>query len=191
MELSEERIIRATPAQVFAALNDPVILQKCIPGCDHLEKLDDHHLQAQVSVKIGPVNAKFSGQVTLSDVVPPERLTLQGQGQSAAGGAKGQAHVILSSHADGTSLKWDVSAQISGKIAQLGSRLVNSVAKSLANQFFQSLAECLEEHQQDHTTQSDPHRQVSRGGLSSGQVAAVTGAAFVTLGIVVCLFYLL
>ncbi|MBL4811990.1 MAG: carbon monoxide dehydrogenase subunit G [Rhodobacteraceae bacterium] len=142
MELSDEIIIKAPRQLVFDALNDPEILKDCIPGCEELIKVSDTELEAKVVLKIGPVKAKFSGKVTLDPEKPPERFSLTGEGSGgAAGFAKGGAVVELEEHEDGTLLRYEAKAAIGGKLAQLGSRLVQGTAKKLAGKFFKSFAE--------------------------------------------------
>lgn len=142
MELKDEIIINAPRDVVYAALNDPEILQEAIPGCEELIKHSDTELEARVVLKIGPVKAKFSGNVTLDPESPPERFSLTGAGNGGpAGFAKGGAVVELEEHPEGTLLRYDAKADIGGKLAQLGSRLIQSTAKKLAGKFFQSFAE--------------------------------------------------
>ena len=142
MELKDEIVINAPQTVVYAALNDPEILKECIPGCEELIKTSDTELEAMVVLKIGPVKAKFNGNVTLSPDAPPERFSLTGQGNGgAAGFAKGGAVVVLEDHPDGTLLKYNAMAEIGGKLAQLGSRLIQGTAKKLAAKFFKSFAE--------------------------------------------------
>lgn len=153
MEISEERIIAASPEQVFDALNDPAVLQKCIPGCEALEKTLDGELRARVAVKIGPVSARFSGAVQLSDVSPPESWAIRGEASAgAAGFVKGGATVKLSPHPRGTLLQWTARAEVGGKIAQLGGRLIDGVTKKLAGQFFAALSAHLEESDGESAT---------------------------------------
>jgi len=131
--------------KVFAALNDKVVLQACIPGCETLEKLSDTEMSARVRLRIGPVNATFNGKVTLSDINPPISYRISGEGQGGmAGFAKGGAVVTLAEEACGdTLLTYDVDAQIGGKIAQVGARLITGTVKKLADQFFKKFAETL------------------------------------------------
>ncbi|MDF2235624.1 carbon monoxide dehydrogenase subunit G [Albimonas sp. CAU 1670] len=137
MELTGERIIRADRATVWAALNDPEVLKACIPGCERLEKLSDTEMEADVTQKVGPVKAKFKGQVTLEDVRPAEGYFLSGEGKGgAAGFAKGGARVNLSDHAEGTLLSYVAEARVGGKLAQLGSRLIDGFARKMADEFF-------------------------------------------------------
>jgi carbon monoxide dehydrogenase subunit G len=141
MELKDEIIINATQSVVYAALNDPEILKQCIPGCDELIKHSNTELEAKVVLKVGPVKAKFSGNVTLSPDAPPERFSLSGTGNGgAAGYAKGGAVVELEEHPEGTLLRYTATADIGGKLAQLGSRLIQGTAKKLAAKFFMSFA---------------------------------------------------
>lgn len=142
MELTGEQKIAASRETVFAALNDPEILKQCIPGCRTLNKNSDTEMDAEVGLKIGPVKATFKGAVTLSNLNPPESYTITGEGKGgAAGFAKGGADVELLEDGDGTILKYAVKAQLGGKIAQLGSRLVDSTARKLSGQFFEKFAE--------------------------------------------------
>lgn len=142
MELKDEIVIKAPRDEVYAALNDPDILKECIPGCEELTKKSDTELEAKVVLKIGPVKARFNGNVTLSPDAPPERFSLNGQGNGGvAGFAKGGAEVELEEHAEGTLLRYNAKAEIGGKIAQLGSRLVESTAKKLSARFFDSFAD--------------------------------------------------
>ena len=142
MELKDEIVINAPRDVVYAALNDPDVLRECIPGCEELTKTSDTELEARVVLKIGPVKAKFKGKVTLNPENPPEHFSLKGEGNGgAAGFAKGGADVTLDEHPDGTLLRYDAKADIGGKLAQLGNRLVQGTAKKLSGQFFASFAE--------------------------------------------------
>lgn len=137
MKLTGENKINASPEEVWRALNDPEILKKCIPGCDTLDKLSETAFKATVTTKIGPVQAKFNGEVELQDLDPPNGYTISGKGSGGvAGNARGAAKVKLEKEGDGTKLSYDVDAQVTGKLAQLGSRLIDSTAKMLAGQFF-------------------------------------------------------
>ncbi len=137
MKLADEIRIEAPRDEVFAALNDPDILRASIPGCEKLEKLSDTHFTAVVRVKVGPVRARFKGEVTLSNLNPPHSYTLSGQGKGkAAGFARGKADVQLIAEGDATLLKYDVTATVGGKLAQLGGRLIDSSARALASAFF-------------------------------------------------------
>jgi carbon monoxide dehydrogenase subunit G len=136
MELADEIIINAPKDQVYAALNDPEVLKQCIPGCEELIQHSDTELEAKVVLKVGPVKARFGGEVTLDKSGAPDAFSLSGQGNGgAAGHAKGGADVTLTADGDTTILKYVAKAQIGGKIAQLGSRLIQSTAKKLAGSF--------------------------------------------------------
>ena len=132
----------SVPAQtVWEKLNDAATLKACIPGCEQLDKTSDTEFQAVATVKIGPVKAKFKGRVTLSDLDPPNGYKISGQGDGGvAGFAKGGATVKLTPKNGGTVLAYNVDAQIGGKLAQLGQRLVNGAAKKVADDFFQNFA---------------------------------------------------
>jgi carbon monoxide dehydrogenase subunit G len=137
MKLTGENRINASPEEVWRALNDPEILKQAIPGCDSLEKISDTQMKATVTTKIGPVQAKFTGEVELTDLDPPRGYTISGKGSGGvAGNARGGAKVRLEPDGNGTKLTYDVDAQVTGKLAQLGSRLIDSTAKMLAGQFF-------------------------------------------------------
>lgn len=141
MELKDEIVIKAPQDVVYAALNDPEILKECIPGCEELVKHSDTELEAKVALKIGPVKAKFNGNVTLSPDAPPERFSLTGKGTGgAAGFAKGGADVELVPHPEGTLLRYTAKVDVGGKLAQLGSRLIQGTAKKLSAKFFSDFA---------------------------------------------------
>lgn len=146
MELKDEITINAPKDVVYAALNDPEILQQCIPGCEELIKHSDTELEAKVVLKIGPVKAKFSGNVTLDTSGAPDAFSLTGQGNGgAAGHAKGGADVTLTADGDTTILGYDAKAEIGGKLAQLGGRLIQATAKKLAAKFFTSFSDVVTE----------------------------------------------
>lgn len=148
MELQDELRIAAPRDQVYAALNDPEILKKCIPGCEELIKHSDTELEAKVTLKIGPVKARFSGNVVLDPSQAPGSFSLQGEGNGGvAGFAKGGADVELVEDGDETILKYQAKAVIGGKLAQLGSRLVTGTSRKLAAKFFASFAKELSTEQ--------------------------------------------
>ncbi|HQT38602.1 MAG TPA: carbon monoxide dehydrogenase subunit G [Acidocella sp.] len=137
MDMSGERLIAAPRDKVWDALNNPAILKDCIPGCESLEKLSDTQMKATAAVKLGPIAARFTGNVLLSDLDPPNGYTISGEGQGGvAGFAKGGATVKLTDEDGGTRLSYVVNAQIGGKMAQLGARLIDSTAKQMAEAFF-------------------------------------------------------
>jgi len=138
MTMNGEVQLPAPRETVWAKLNDPDVLRTCIPGCESLEKLSDVEFQAIAVTKVGPVKARFKGKVKLSDLDPPNGYRISGEGDGGvAGFAKGGAIVALRVVEGGTLLSYNVEAQIGGKLAQIGQRLVNGVAKKLADQFFE------------------------------------------------------
>ena len=146
MELSDEITIAASRDRVYAGLNDPEILQQCIPGCEEIVKNSDTELEAKVVLKIGPVKAKFSGVVTLDPTGAPASFSLAGEGSGGiAGFAKGGADVELEEAGHETILRYTAKADVGGKIAQLGSRLVSSTSQKLARAFFDKFAEVINE----------------------------------------------
>ena len=141
MDMTGEYRIAASRDAVWRALNDPEVLKQVIPGCDEIEKTSDTEFAAKVTAKVGPVKAKFSGAVTLSDLDPPNGYTISGEGTGgAAGFAKGGAQVTLEEDGDGTLLKYTVNATVGGKLAQIGSRLIDSTSKKMAKEFFTNFA---------------------------------------------------
>jgi carbon monoxide dehydrogenase subunit G len=141
MDMTGTQRIEARRAVVWVALNDPEVLRQCIPGCESLEKVSDTEMTAKVTLKIGPVKASFSGKVTLSDIDPPHGYTITGEGSGgAAGFAKGSAKVRLQEDGNATILSYDAKADIGGKLAQLGGRLIEGTAKKLAAEFFEKFS---------------------------------------------------
>jgi uncharacterized protein len=142
MTMTGEVELAAPQDVVWAKLNDPEVLKACIPGCESLEKVSDTAFEAMAKLKIGPVSAKFSGRVELSEIDAPNGYTISGEGQGGiAGFAKGGAKVRLRPAGTGTIMSYDVEAHVGGKIAQLGARLIDGVAKRMADQFFERFAE--------------------------------------------------
>ncbi len=145
MDMTGERRIPAPRQIVWDALNNPDILKASIPGCDSLERLSDNQLKATAAIKIGPISARFGGNVTLSDIDPPNGYTISGEGQGGvAGFAKGGAKVSLADDGADTLLSYTVSAQVGGKIAQLGARLIDATAKQMAENFFERFSRQVE-----------------------------------------------
>jgi uncharacterized protein len=141
MKMSGEEIIPAPIEVVWKALNDPQVLKQCIPGCESITKKSDTELSARVVMKIGPVKAGFTGNVQLKDLNPPHSYRIEGKGEGGlAGHASGGAAVQLEAVPEGTRLTYDVDAQVGGKLAMLGSRLIDSTAGMLAGQFFEKFA---------------------------------------------------
>ena len=137
MDMTGEFLIPAPRHRVWEALNDPEILKQSIPGCEEIEKLSATELAAKVTAKVGPVKARFGGKVTLSDLDPPNGYKITGEGSGgAAGFAKGGATVRLADDGDGTKLNYVVEAHVGGKLAQIGSRLIDATARKMAEEFF-------------------------------------------------------
>ena len=146
MTMSGQQILPASRETVWAKLNDPNVLKVCIPGCETLEVIGENEFAAVATNKIGPVKARFKGKVRLSDLDPPRSYKLSGEGDGGiAGFAKGGVTVELSEQNDGTCLTYNVEAQIGGKLAQLGQRLINGAAKKLADDFFVRFAEAVKQ----------------------------------------------
>jgi carbon monoxide dehydrogenase subunit G len=145
MNLSGSRIIAADRAAVWAALNDPDVLKACIPGCQAMQGAPETGYEATVVQKVGPVKATFKGAVTLSNVVAPASCTITGEGKGgAAGFAKGSADLRLADAGGGTELNYDVEASVGGKLAQIGSRIIDGFARKMADQFFERFQQAVE-----------------------------------------------
>lgn len=137
MEMNGEQLIQATQADTWAALNDPAILKDCVPGCESIESSGDNEYAVLMTARVGPVSAKFKGKMTLSNIVAPDSYSISFEGQGGvAGFAKGSADVSLAPAGHGTRLSYKVKANVGGKLAQIGSRLVDAAANKVANDFF-------------------------------------------------------
>jgi uncharacterized protein len=139
MEMTGEQLVPASQADTWAALNDPEILKSCIPGCESMERTGSDQYTIQLTARVGPVSAKFKGRMTLSNVKPPESYSIAFEGQGGvAGFAKGSADVSLKAEGPATRLSYKVKANVGGKLAQIGSRLVDAAAAKVAGDFFAS-----------------------------------------------------
>ena len=137
MEMTGEQLIHASQAETWAALNDPEVLKACIPGCESIEKTSDSEYMVQMTARVGPVSAKFKGKLNLSNLNPPHSYSIAFEGQGGvAGFAKGGADVSLAPDRHATKLSYKVKANVGGKLAQIGSRLVDAAANKVANDFF-------------------------------------------------------
>jgi carbon monoxide dehydrogenase subunit G len=137
MEMAGEQLVAVPQEEAWRALNDTAVLKDCIPGCESIEKVAEDEYALLMIAKVGPVSAKFRGKMTLADVDAPRAYTIVFEGQGGvAGFAKGQANVALAPEGDATRLAYTVKATIGGKLAQVGARLVDGVAKKMADQFF-------------------------------------------------------
>lgn len=179
MHMSDQREINAAPAIVYAALLDPEMLKACVPGAQELTGNPQDGYTATVVQKIGPVKATFKGQVMMSDLVENQSLTISGEGKGgAAGFAKGGAEVTLSPTETGTLLTYEVDAKVGGKIAQLGSRLIDGFAKKMADQFFTNLQTQIEGPAEGdpHPTEDSPQG-ADDTGEKKGWLKKITGRA--------------
>ena len=166
MEFSGRYAIPAPPETVWAGLNDPDVLKTCIPGCEQIEKTSPTDFVATARLKIGPVSATFKGKVALSELDPPHRCILSGEGQGGvAGFAKGNAEVLLEPDATGTVLAYKAKANVGGKLAQIGQRLIDGAAKQIADDFFERFAKAV------------APQPVSAATVSAEAVASATGVA--------------
>lgn len=138
MDMNGEQRIEAPREAVWAGLNDPDVLKQCIPGCESIAKTSDTEMEAACTLKVGPIKASFKGKVTLSDIDPPNGYRISGEGTGGmAGHAKGGAKVTLAADGEATILHYEVKAEVGGKLAQLGARLIDGTAKKLAGEFFE------------------------------------------------------
>jgi len=174
MEMSGEYKINASREKVWAGLNDPDILKQSIPGCEEIDQTSDTSFTAKVTAKVGPVKAKFAGAVQLTDIDAPNGYRISGEGKGgAAGFAKGGANVQLTDDGDGTLLKYEVDAQVGGKLAQLGARLIDGTAKKMASQFFENFAEAVSDGE-DAAADAPAEAAPAAPAAAAGQVTAMS-----------------
>lgn len=192
--MTGERRILATRETVWSALNNPEILKSSIPGCETLERTSENELKATASVRIGPIAAKFAGKVALLDLDPPNGYRIEGEGQGGvAGFAKGGATVRLTADGADTVLSYDVKAQVGGKIAQLGARLIDATAKQMADAFFDRFAAAVAP---PISTAAGGVPELQRAGLGAPEigglpiVAWLGGAVFLAICILIFSAYL-
>ena len=144
MEMTGEQLVPASQEITWNALNDPEVLKACVPGCESIERISGNDFQVLMVARVGPVSAKFKGKLSLSDIKPPTSYSISFEGQGgAAGFAKGSANVRLSPENSATRLSYDVKANVGGKLAQIGSRLVDGAARKVADDFFRNFNEKL------------------------------------------------
>lgn len=171
MQMSDQKEIAAEPAIVYAALLNSEVLKHCVPGATEVTGSAADGFEASVTQKVGPVKATFKGKVTLSDLVENEKLTIDGEGKGgAAGFAKGGAVVTLTPSESGTLLSYNVEARVGGKLAQLGSRLIDGFAKKMADQFFTNLQEALAPAEEADESDAAPET-----GEKTGWLKKITG----------------
>jgi carbon monoxide dehydrogenase subunit G len=155
MDMTGEYRLAAPRSKVWAALNDTEVLKQSIPGCDEIQKTSDTEMTAKVTAKVGPVSAHFGGKVTLSDIDPPNGYRISGEGSGgAAGFAKGGATVKLVDDGGGTLLTYTVDAHVGGKLAQIGSRLIDATARKMAGDFFTRFAAIVDAPQAEAAPQA-------------------------------------
>ena len=186
MEMSGEYRISASREVVWGALNEPEVLKACLEGCEKFDKISDSGFEAIVTTKVGPIKTTFDCTLQLSDIDPPKAYTLSGEGDGGASGfAKGSVSVLLSESEGITVLNYDVDASLRGKIGQMGSRVIDSVAKMMADDFFDNLTRIVHERS-GVSTEFPPPRKRLQSFIRRGIVIAVI-VAIVIVGIVVLL----
>lgn len=167
MKMTGEKIIKAPRQEVWDALNNAEQLEKAIPGAEKVEKVDENNLIATVKTKIGPISARFSGKIKLSDINPPISYVLTGEGTGgAAGFAKGEARITLEDIGQDTLLKYEVDARVGGKLAQIGQRLIDTAANKLADEFFGKFNEIINLDDKN-ITENLPDKSSSYEGMST------------------------
>ncbi len=165
MQMNDQRLIKADPATVWAALLSPEVLKAAVPGCESIEGSPEEGFTAVVVQKVGPVKAKFTGMVTMTDMIARESLTMTGEGKGGpAGFAKGGAKVTLSPDEAGTMLTYDVEANVGGKLAQLGSRIIDGFAKKMADEFFTRFQAAVEGPDEADPEEADPDQPEAKKG---------------------------
>jgi uncharacterized protein len=190
LAITGEYRIAAPREAVWAALNDPEVLKACIPGCEELTKLSDTEIDARVAAALGPVRATFATRIQLSDINPPESYTISGEGKAAAGFGKGSAQVNLTEDGAVTVLRYSADLRLGGKLAQVGSRLLEGATRQLADQFFDAFAQRLDAgaaQEAGATTASDAAETTGAAGGAAGSKLGWIAAAAVVAAIVVWL----
>ena len=192
MKLSGSYQINLSKEKVWEALNDPEILKKAIPGCEEFKKNSDTEFTATATNKIGPFNASFTGDIELTDINPPNSYKITGSGNSPVGFASGEATVRLEDHESGTNLIYEVEANVGGKIAQVGSRLIDMTAKKMADVFFGKFSELISiEDSQSNETLSDEKidKQDQISTKKQNQKILIYAAAVVAVAILIYSFF--
>jgi carbon monoxide dehydrogenase subunit G len=186
MELSNTRVVPAPPASVWAALNDPAVLKDCVPGCESLEAEGENAWRVVMAARVGPVSARFNGRMTMTDIEPPTAYTLHFDGQGgAAGFARGEARVTLAPQgAEQTSLTYVAKAQVGGKLAQIGSRLVDGAATKLADDFFARFVERV-------GAGSAPSSEAARAAASGQPLAPAGGTPWIRYAAIIAIIVVL
>jgi carbon monoxide dehydrogenase subunit G len=192
MDMQGTRQLAVSQQQAWNALNDPEVLKVCIPGCDRIEVGEDQQYLIGMAVKVGPVSAKFSGKISLMDMNPPASYTLNFEGQGGvAGFGKGQAQVKLIPNDQGCELQYVVNAQVGGKIAQLGQRLIDGAAKSLSEDFFKKFdAETAKIFSASQASAPSESQEPSHTEEASPSWLSVRNISFAALGLLLLYFIL-
>jgi carbon monoxide dehydrogenase subunit G len=178
MEMQGSRQLSVTQQQAWDALNDPEVLKICIPGCDKVEASGDNQYTIGMALKIGPVSAKFTGKINLSDIVVPASYTISFEGQGGvAGHGKGTAKVVLVPNEGGSELQYGVTAQVGGKVAQLGQRLIDGAAKSISEDFFKRFDNEMRKRFPPPEEASDDEAEPVEEEAKAGWLARLTGKA--------------
>jgi uncharacterized protein len=186
MEMSGEQLIPASQQQTWDALNDPAMLKQCVPGCESIEPAGENQYQVLMVARVGPVSAKFKGRLALSDIHPPESYAIAFEGQGgAAGFAKGGAQVRLAAEGESTRLTYEAKANVGGKLAQIGSRLVDAAAKKVADDFFRNFNEKVGELHKKKVTAPPPPRRPHDAAptLSDTALACFAAGALALTGV--------
>jgi uncharacterized protein len=180
--MTGEQLIPAPQEDTWKALNDPEVLRACVPGCESITRVNDNEYQVQMTARVGPVSAKFRGRLSLFDIVPPQSYSLAFEGQGgAAGFAKGAAQVRLSpASAHETKLAYNVKANVGGKLAQIGSRLIDAAARKVADEFFQNFTKAMTPSIDD-TVVMDPVPDAHGGGAAAATERAMPSVSNTTL----------
>jgi carbon monoxide dehydrogenase subunit G len=180
--MTGEQVIPASQAETWKALNDPEILRQCVPGCESITRVNENEYQVQMTARVGPVSAKFRGRLSLSDIKPPSSYSLAFEGQGGpAGFAKGAAQVKLSPKgSEETVLAYDVKANVGGKLAQIGSRLVDIAAKKVADEFFANFNKRMASSE-DSTVVMHAEPEHGAGPAGGGGVSAMPTVSNTTL----------
>lgn len=184
MQMQGSRQLAATAQQAWEALNDPEILKQCVPGCQKFELESENVYQTAAAIKVGPVSAKFTGKVELSDIQPPKSYTLKFEAQGGvAGHGKGTSHVELAENDQGVELRYTVESQVGGKLAQLGQRLIDGAAKSMADDFFKRFEKALAEKTGNTGTDAAPTETTSNETATSPAPAEQTTPQSASAGV--------
>jgi carbon monoxide dehydrogenase subunit G len=177
MDMQGNRSLAITQQQAWDALNDPAVLKACIPGCDKVEATGENQYAVGMAVKIGPVAAKFAGKILLSDIVAPESYKINFEGQGGmAGFGKGTAEVRLTSNGTGCELDYTVHATVGGKVAQLGQRLIDGTARSMAEDFFKRFDEAMQQaHPEAYAARDAAAKAAAAGEAPVAEAPAASG----------------